>query len=226
MNSKILFEELKPAELAKIIKETGLIYLPLGSLEWHERHLPFGLDAFVSYEICKKACRQTGGCVIPPLFFGTDREHEIKGKIFHGMDAVAEKILPGSIYFIKEPLFYEILITIAQNIVQQGFKKLVIVSAHSGTAQQRVIEKLVKVGIPNLKILAMPGKQFVGSIDHGGKIETSLLMAIKPKLVQKKLLIPPYTAIRGEDPSHATKDLGEKQLEEIINQIVQLVLKM
>lgn len=226
MKSKILFEELKPAELAKIIKESGLIYLPLGSLEWHERHLPFGLDALVSYEICKKACKQTGGCVIPPLFFGTDREHNIGDKVFHGMDAVAGKVLPGSIYFLKEELFYQLLLNITESIACQGFKKLVIVSAHSGTAQQRVIEKLVKEGIRDLKILAIPGKQFAGGIDHAGKIETSLLMAIRPDLVNLQLLTPPYTAIRGENPLSATKESGEKQLKEIVKQIVEEVVKM
>lgn len=226
MNSKILFEELKPAELAKIIKESGLIYLPLGSLEWHERHLPFGLDALVSYEICKKACQQTGGCVIPPLFFGTDREHEIGDKIFHGMDAVAGKVLPGSIYFLKEELFYKVLLNIAENIALQGFKKLVIVSTHSGIAQQRVIEQLAKERVLNLKILAIPGKQFVGGLDHAGKIETSLMMAIRPDLVNLQLLAPPYTAIRGENPLLATKESGETQLAEIVKQIVEGVAKM
>lgn len=100
------FEELHPDELAVIIRESGVAYLPLGTLEWHERHLPFGLDAMVSYEICKELCRKIGGCVIPPFYFGTDREHKIDGEIFHGMDARAKRILPGSIYFLKKGLFF------------------------------------------------------------------------------------------------------------------------
>ncbi len=116
--TKILFEELHPNELKQIIQESGTVFLPLGSLEWHERHLPFGLDAYVSHEICKRVCKRTGGCVIPPVYFGTDREYKVDGKTFHGMDARAKKILPGSIYFLKQDLFYQFLKSIAKNTLK------------------------------------------------------------------------------------------------------------
>ncbi|MBI4225897.1 creatininase family protein, partial [Candidatus Roizmanbacteria bacterium] len=133
MNKSLLYEELSTQELEKIIKNPGITYLPLGTLEWHSKHLPFGLDALVSYELCKRVCNITGGCVIPPLYFGTDREHNLNGKILHGMDAKAGEILPGSLYFLKQDLFLNLLRSIANNVKEQGFKKLVIISAHSGT---------------------------------------------------------------------------------------------
>ena len=143
MNKFTLYEELSPTELESILKDSGIIYLPLGTLEWHSKHLPFGLDATVSYELCKKACDVTGGCIIPPLYFGTDREHNVNGKIFHGMDAKAGELLPGSLYFLKYDIFLSLLRGVAHNVQEQGFKKLVIVSAHSGTAQQQTLETLV-----------------------------------------------------------------------------------
>ena len=107
------FENLKPQELEKIIKTSGIVYLPLGTLEWHERHLPLGLDAMVSEALCLSACEKTGGCVIPPMYFGTDREHNVNGKILHGMDAKAGKELVGSIYYLNDELFFEVLKTIS-----------------------------------------------------------------------------------------------------------------
>ncbi len=225
MSKKHLFEELKPGELEKIIKKSGIVYLPLGTLEWHQKHLPFGVDAFISYELCKRACKKTGGCVIPPVYFGTDREHNVDGKIFHGMDARVGRILPGSIYFLKQDFFYKFLKQIASNIAKQGFKKLVIVSAHSGPGHQRVIEQLVQEKINNLKIIVFPGKLFEGSIDHAGKIETSLMLSLKPQLVDLSKLKKPYEAMRGEDPVSATKEIGNKQLQKIIKQIVKKVKK-
>ena len=218
-----LFEELHPYELKDIIKKSGIIFLPLGSLEWHERHLPFGLDAFVAYEICKSVCKKIGGCVIPPLYFGTDKEHVINGRLMHGMDAKAGKVLSGSIYFLKSNLFYEILKSISKNIHEQGFKKLIIVSGHSGTAQNLAIEKLAKEKIGDLKIFVFPGRKFPGGLDHAGKIETSLMSKINKDLVNINKLKKPYIGTMGDDPKKFTKEDGLRQLNEIVKDIIEKV---
>lgn len=220
-----LFEELHPDELEQVIKRSGIVYLPLGTLEWHERHLPFGLDAMVSYEICKEVCKRIGGCVIPPLYFGTDREHKVEGKVFHGMDARAKRILPGSIYYLKKNFFLRLLRSIAENVNQQGFKTLIIISTHSGTAQQEVLERLERDAVGSLQVLVFPGKKFAGRIDHASKLETGLMFAIRPDLVQLQKLKPPYEAIVGEDPLLANKSEGKRHFYAIVEDIVKQVLK-
>lgn len=220
-----LFEELHPDELQRIIKESGIVYLPLGTLEWHERHLPFGLDAMVSYEICKEVCRRIGGCVIPPLHFGTDREHKVGDKVFHGMDARAKRVLPGSIYYLKKNLFFRLLRSVAESVHQQGFKTLVIVSAHSGSAQQETIEKFACEGVESLHILVFPGKRFAGGIDHASKRETGLMLALRPDLVHLRKLTPPYEAIAGEDPFLANTSAGKEHFDAIITDIATKILE-
>jgi creatinine amidohydrolase len=220
-----LYEELHPDELQKIIQELGIVFLPLGTLEWHDEHLPFGLDALVAYEICKEVCRNVGGCVIPPLYFGTDREHNINGKIFHGMDAPAKRILPGSIYFMNQKLFDELISQIAKNIALQGFKKLVIVSGHSGTAQHNSLLNLAKKRFYHLKIYAYPGKLWPGGIDHAGKIETELMLYVNQELVHRNKLINPNEILTGEDPRSATKAAGKKRFEAIVKYISQEIVK-
>ena len=74
--------------------------------------------------------------MFPPLYFGTDREHKVGGKKLHGIDASAGKVLPGSVYFVPKDLFRKFLLQVMRNVSEQGVKKLLIVSAHSGTAQQ------------------------------------------------------------------------------------------
>ena len=215
----MLFEELHPDELKEIIQNSGIVFLPLGALEWHERHLPFGLDAYVSYELCKAVCAKTGGCVIPPFYFGTDREHNVDGKTMHGIDAKVGKVLPGSIYFIKKDLFYQIVRSIVGNIATQGFKKLVIISAHSGTAQHNVLEKLSQEEFLNLKLFVYPGRIFPGGIDHAGKIETNLMMKIREDLVHLHKLKKPYEGIIGQDPAESSQEEGQKQFNQIVDQI-------
>ncbi len=220
MATPLLFEELLPLEFNEIINNPGIVYLPLGALEWHSKHLPFGLDAFVSYELCKRSCALTGGCIIPPLYFGTDREHNVNGKMLHGMDARANQILPGSIYFIKMDLFSEFLRQIIQNISDQGFKKLAIVSAHSGAAQQEVLEELAKNDFGNLKLHVFPGSLFEGSIDHAGPIETALLLAINQSLVHPERIDNKMGPIRAEGIQTVTAKEGEERINKIVQQIV------
>jgi creatinine amidohydrolase len=216
-----LLAEINPNLLSDIKNTSGIAYLPLGTLEWHQHHLPFGVDSYIAYELCKRTVQQTGGCVMPPIYFGTDREHQVDGKQLHGMDAKAGRILPGNFYFLKEDFFSKLLEQIIDNIAEQGLKKLVIVSAHSGTAQQRVIEKLKKDNRRNLEIVIFPGRLFAGGIDHAGAIETSYMLAIRPDLVDvSKLGEPPYEALIGDDPRQASAEDGEKRLQETVEQIV------
>lgn len=223
MSTSILFEELLPQELEEIIRLSGIIYLPLGTLEWHSKHLPFGLDAMVSYELCKKACKITGGCVIPPLYFGTDREHNINGNKLHGMDAKAGELLPGSLYFIKQDLFLDCLRSIVRNIQEQGFRKLAIISAHSGTAQQQTLETLVEEKFGNLKLFIFPGKLFEGSIDHAGPIETSMMLAINKSLVHLDRIKEPMGPIIGGSLEFASEKDGLERINKIVSQIANSV---
>lgn len=199
--------------------------MPLGTLEWHQEHLPLGLDAFVSHELCKKACEYTGGVVIPSLFFGTDREHQTENGILHGMDSKAGRVLEGSVYFIKQGLFKDFLQSILESIALQGFRKAIIVSAHSGTAQQGVLEQIQKLTINNLEIIILPGKKFVGGIDHAGRIETSLMLYLNQGLVDMDLLTEPYEegTLSGDNPKLASKEEGEKRFNQIVEQIVAMV---
>lgn len=223
MSKSILYEELSPQELEEIIEHPGIIYLPLGTLEWHSKHLPFGLDALVSYELCKKACEVTGGCVIPPLYFGTDREHTVNGKVLHGMDAKARELLPGSLYFIKQDVFFDFLRSIVHSVQEQGFKKLAIISAHSGTAQQQTLETLANEQFGKLKLLIFPGRLFDGGIDHAGPIETSLMLAINKSLVHMDRVKEPMGPIIGENIQSASEKDGLERINHIVSQIVKTV---
>jgi len=220
---KIKFEELKPQELQGIIDSTGIVYLPLGTLEWHERHLPLGLDSLVAYELCIKSCEKTGGCVMPPFYFGTDREHSIEGKILHGIDAKVGKIMTGSVYFLEPELFLNLLNRVAKNLSEQRFRKLVIVSAHSGSAQQDVLEELGKEQFKNMELIILPGKMFAGGIDHAAEKETGLMMSVNSSLVNLENLKEPFEGILGDNPLNATKEKGEEHFRSIVEQIVKIV---
>ncbi|MHA1255309.1 MAG: creatininase family protein, partial [Promethearchaeota archaeon] len=48
MSEKVLYIELTPQEFQERLLEAPIAYLPLGTLEWHGRHLPLGADGLIS----------------------------------------------------------------------------------------------------------------------------------------------------------------------------------
>jgi creatinine amidohydrolase/Fe(II)-dependent formamide hydrolase-like protein len=55
------FEELAADELTEVLNQTSLVYVPIGTLEFHGVHLPLGMDTIHAYEFCLQATEQTGG---------------------------------------------------------------------------------------------------------------------------------------------------------------------
>ncbi|MBM4038371.1 MAG: creatininase family protein [Planctomycetes bacterium] len=51
----------------------NLAYLPVGSLEWHGDHMPFGTDYFTVTHIAEEAARRFGGVVFPPVYYADVR---------------------------------------------------------------------------------------------------------------------------------------------------------
>ncbi len=66
---------LRPHEIAARLEERSVVFLPLGTLEFHARHLPIGLDALNAEEICLRAAAEQGGLVYPTLYYGTGGSH-------------------------------------------------------------------------------------------------------------------------------------------------------
>lgn len=227
MKKEIKFENLHPADLQHIIENESIAYLPLGSLEWHERHLPFGVDAIIAYEIGIKSVKSTGGTVLPPLYIGTDTIYNEGGKEYRGMNIQAKRVLEGSIYPLKREVFKEVVLQILQNLQRQGFKNVVVIAGHCEPEQLKVLNEVTANNSLDMKIIQFPNETtfFEGSLDHAGEIETRLIMYLRPKLVQLNKLSKPYTAIVGGDPHKATRKEGKKQFEAIVRQLISIVQK-
>ena len=51
---QVRWEHLTPPDFEKLVREEQLCILPIGSLERHGEHMPFGTDALIAHDI---ACR-------------------------------------------------------------------------------------------------------------------------------------------------------------------------
>lgn len=69
-NRAVQYELLRPAEVKLLRERCPVVYIPVGSLEWHGVHNPLGTDGLKAHAICCEAALRYGGVVLPTLFLG------------------------------------------------------------------------------------------------------------------------------------------------------------
>jgi len=225
---KVLYAELTPAEFRKRLREAPVAYLPLGTLEWHGEHLPLGSDGIQSYEFFKLLAGEAGGIVLPMLFLGPDRMKVEDGKELYGMDWTDHpqdnkyfydtRQLDGSAYWVPDSAYDQILAGTLKQLSRAGFK---IVVAHGhGPSTGRFIQMIPALEETfGMKLMHCWGHQDGEGrgimVDHAAMNETSLVMALRPELVQMDRL-PEDTlqwpvGVAGKDPRiYASPELGHE----------------
>ncbi|MFX1327927.1 MAG: creatininase family protein [Promethearchaeota archaeon] len=80
MTTKVLYTELNPQEFEERLLKAPIAYLPLGTLEWHGRHMPLGADGLISSGFFIELAKKIGGIVLPMLFLGPDSFKKVQNK--------------------------------------------------------------------------------------------------------------------------------------------------
>lgn len=226
LSDKVLYVELNPQEFKERLIRAPIAYLPLGTLEWHGRHLPLGTDGLISSGFFIELAKRVGGIVLPMLFLGPDTVENAKGKDYYGMDIEsyppnkAQQLL-GSAYWVSEEFFKQILELILKQLKRAGFQ---IVVAHGHGPSTLLFAKYINewqkiIGL-DLHTCWKKGKlaKFGLQTDHAAANETSLMMALKPELVNIRNLPSNMSekplGLIGKDPrKFANIDLGKQILD-------------
>lgn len=229
MDEKVLYAELTPPEFEERLAEAPIAYLPLGTLEWHGAHLPLGSDGLQSQGFFVELAREVGVVVLPKLFVGPDYFHQtIDGRDYYGMDILAVKgqppqQLPGSAYFAPNDLFKALLEAILKQLRRAGFRILVR-HGHGPSTDMFRDHFMPREDDFGLRLVHCwcwadeGGDEDMGiQTDHAAANETSLVMALRPDLVQMENL-PSDPAVwpvgvHGKDPRvHASADVGQRAI--------------
>jgi creatinine amidohydrolase len=220
MSVKVHYTELLPHEFRARLAKCPLGYLPLGTLEWHGEHGALGTDALIAAGLFTRAAQAFGGIVFPPLFLGPDRaEASANSSLLIGMDydqtTTPPRPLDGSCYWVPEGVFLLMCESIIGQARRAGFTTL-IADGHGpsrwawgrnvGAWEARYGIRLISVDRD------LPGWR--SQIDHAAKNETSLMLALRPDLVDLGQL-PSDRAIwpqgvAGDDPRDATAEHGQE----------------
>lgn len=112
------WEELTSPDFAQAVKDTGVCIVAFGVVERHADHLPLGTDFLNGHKLAALAAEIEPAVVFPPFYFG---------QIFEA------RVFPGTVA-IQPVLLLQIIEGVLDEIGRNGFKKIILLSAHGGNA--------------------------------------------------------------------------------------------
>ena len=232
------WENLRMPEFEAWRERHRTVILPVGSVEEHGPHLPLGTDTFHALEVARRAAELRPVLVAPPLYYGlcrSTREH------------------PGTVS-ISGNTVRALVTELGREFHRQGLCNLVIMSGHAGgthmaalvEAGETLLAELpdLKVAVVNLLelfrevVAARPELVKTRGDSHAGEVETALMLAISPHLVEGTAMaewptFPKYLLVRDKrrhwpggvwgDPAPATAGQGEAILQAEAERLVELL---
>lgn len=218
MARKVAFEEMFPWEVSRAIAAAPVGYLPLGVLEWHGEHAAVGLDGIKAAAVCAAAARLSGGVVAPALWWGADEREELPGGDYltGGIERGERYHVPGSMFWIRPETFRALLVDVFEAMRRRGFRVVVIVAGHwSPNVYLPTILAAATAFFgehPELRWTLVLDHELVPDLgyhgEHAAGGETSLLMAVRPDLVDLAMTFETDRALAGDyaaEPQHLAR---------------------
>lgn len=166
---------------AAVQQAGGVCVIPLGVLERHAHHLPLGTDMIIARELCRRATEIEPAVIFPDVIF--TKIHEAR-------------CFPGAVA-VDSDLTLQLLENACQEIVRNGFTKIVLVSGHGGNHHLTRFLAQTQLGKQHDYALYVVDPSVLpedeaelnalfteGIFDHAGDSETSQVLAIRPELVK------------------------------------------
>lgn len=210
--------------------------LPLGSLENHGWHLPFGTDALTAYLIALDiAARVPRMAVLPPVNYGMS-EHYKNFSFTVSLKFETEVALLRDIF---------------ESLCRERVTKVFVMNGHDGNITPiEMAARSVKVEHPEMKIVSldawwtMVGKvlpenffEVWGGLGHAGEGETSICMELFPDLCEPEKAVgvvpqlPPHVDVKwtfneltntgaSGDPTKGTREKGIKMRQALVDTVV------
>lgn len=207
-NSEVRYERLRPSEIVAARDRAPIAYIPLGPMEWHGPHLPYGVDMLHAYTVALETAQVLGGVVLPPLPVGTESVLEperVKNRGFAGYERIEGMDFPAlplpSLYLSEGP-FLTIVHELVRALKRQGFRVIAIVNGHGAKYH---VQGLMRVAVEESE----PGKVAVlhalafdigpGRGGHAERYETAFMQAYYPETVDLSALPALPTPIKNTE---------------------------
>ncbi|QPK94029.1 creatininase [Actinomyces sp. zg-332] len=194
MTNSLLMEELDAFTYRELISNgEKIIVVPVGAIEQHGPHMPVSVDAILSKELSKALAEKVDGLVAPGIVFGY-KSQQRSGGGYH---------LSGGLFMSGITLINQVKELVLE-IVSHGNRKIVFCNGHYENYQfmfegiDLALRELKLQGIDDVKVLLLSYWDFVDDetieklypegftgwdLEHGGVLETSLMLLLHPDKV-------------------------------------------
>jgi creatinine amidohydrolase len=177
--------ELTSPEISRRLTEAFILCLPIGAIEQHGPHLPLNTDAVIAEELGRRIAGRWAGefdlWLLPTISISLSREHDWA---------------PGTLSLGIET-FVALIKDLAREIVRAlPARNLIIINGHGGN--RGILDNLMhelasQLGL-NVCVIhpfdLSRATQDASQDVHGGKNETSVMLALAPHLVRTDLIVP------------------------------------
>ncbi len=212
------YTELRPAELAAIHTATPIVYMPWGALDWHGPHLPLGTDGLVAEAIAEQLVQRTGGVLLPTTWW--------PGSAFPRSQTLT----------VRKQVLHALWSDLFDGLAGNGWRVVVIISGYYNEDHELTLMGAAEEAIQQhgLLVLALPPLALIDEslLDHAGLWETSLLLSLRPDLVDLYALENEadetvQSIIKGRDPrGAASASLGDTVIHLAIERITKAVVEL
>lgn len=194
------------SEINEIAEQDGsVLVVPTGSVEQHGHHMPVATDTILADAVALSGAQTVADAlpvlVTPPVWTGYSPHHLSFG---------------GTITLDVEEL-HDVLVDIAESAVQNGFDAILFLNGHGGNSS--IIGSATgTIGHEHPEIQALSLSYYTladsfideirdsdtGGTSHAGEFETSLMLHLRPELVDQDAASPNY---RDEPYDLARQDM-------------------
>lgn len=179
---EIEWANLKAGELRQLARGDTRVIIPIGSTEQHGPHLPVQVDTLLATEVAHRAARKVASrvpvVVTPAVWIGLAEHH----MTFGGTLTLDFDTLAG------------LLRCIVRSLVRHGFRQILFLNGHGGnvSALRTIVDELTpQFAIPLIMstywVLAEEQMASIlerqSGVKHAGEAETSMMLALRPDLV-------------------------------------------
>jgi creatinine amidohydrolase len=194
MTSTVFMAEMTWPEWQARIAENSPVFLPVGSTEQHGPHMPLSCDVILPTAVSERVARNVGGIVAPTIQYGYKSQPRSGGG----------QSFPGTTSLDAHTLSL-VLRDIIRDLAAHGVRRLAVVNGHFEN-NWPIIEgidlarrEIRRDGIEDMVILRFDYGEMVRretldrifpqgfpgtELEHASRIETSLMLAVRPDLVR------------------------------------------
>lgn len=178
------YAEMTAREIDEISREETLVVLPIAAVEQHGPHMPTATDSIISTAIAEQVEQNLNESLLllPTLWLGASQHH----------------LRWGATLTSHVENYETLLCEICESLLDDGFRRVLILNGHGGNiGPMQISLRRLQVDYQNCLLMAasywsiaeaeiaslMEGE--CKTVGHACEAETSLIMYLRPDLVQK-----------------------------------------